>query len=244
MRLLMESLVPTPPPEPPAQQQRIGVVDRDDAQESAVEAIRGAARTGDVPLRLAQSLRANLESARAALAALPPRLMICDAEAMPRHERIFRVLPAQATNDGGARPTITWGKNDDGRAQMSWKTCSSRPPKRRIVARVSAEDYPPFALGFEIETDQGPVKVNAPNSDAKARWLDGFASLDEAVRLCGLPDGELQRLASGPHHCRSASDVKAALSLERAAAAEAERAEASAAFVERAKAVTEAESQQ
>jgi len=123
-----------------------------------------------------------------ALAALPPRLMVCDAEGLPKHWRWFRVL---RPNDGDTRATLTWGKNRDGRDQMSWKTCSSAPPKRRSVVSVSANDYPTFALGFEIQMDRGPpLKVNAPDSAAKAQWLAAFNALNEATRLCGTTDAQ------------------------------------------------------
>lgn len=122
-----------------------------------------------------------LHGAWQALAALPPRLMVCDAEGLPKHQRWFRVL---RPNDGDTRATLTWGKNRDGRDQMSWKTCSSAPPKRKSVVSVSASDYPTFALGFEIRMDRGPpLKVNAPDCAAKAQWLAAFDALDEALRL-------------------------------------------------------------
>ena len=123
---------------------------------------------------------------------MPPRLMLCDPEGLPKHQRWFRVL---RPNDGDTRPTLIWGKNKDGRDQVSWKTCSSAPPKRRSVVSVSAEEYPPFALGFEIRTDRGPpLKVNAPDAGAKKQWLAAFDALDEALRLCRT--GEAQSLAA------------------------------------------------
>lgn len=124
---------------------------------------------------------AHLRAAWRALASLPPRLMLCDSEGLPRHQRWFRVLKP---NDGSACPTLTWGKHKDGGHQMNWKSCSSAPAKQRSVVGVSADGYPPFALGFEIRTDRGPpIKVNAPDSTAKAQWLAAFDALDEVRRL-------------------------------------------------------------
>ena len=166
-------LVPTPPAAQPTTRGRPQARElwgRDLSQRSDRRDI--SSREEEEPLRVAWQT----------LAALPPRLMLCDHEGLPKHQRWFRVL---RPNDGDTRPTLIWGKNKDGHDQMSWKTCSSAPPKRRSVVNVSAEEYPPFALGFEIRTDRGPpLKVNAPDSDVKKQWLTAFDALHEALRLC------------------------------------------------------------
>ena len=130
------------------------------------------------PLDQTAQLRAVLDQthldAWAGLRTLPPRLMLCDAEdRMPKHERWFRVRaePPTRAASGASRPTLSWGQKEDGAEQMQWKSCSSRPPKRRSIIRVSADDYPAFALGFLIDTDKGPVRVNAPDAESKRRWL-------------------------------------------------------------------------
>ncbi len=163
-----------------------------------------------------------LHAAWRALAALPPRLMVCDAEGLPKHQRWFRVL---RPNDGDTRATLTWGKNRDGRDQMSWKTCSSAPPKRRTVVSVDANDYPTFALGFVIRMDRGPpLKVNAPTSAAKAQWLAAFGALDEALR---------SHTTSDAHPCAATRVVDGDDEEDLLGTRPAERAEVSAAFVGR-----------
>ena len=129
--------------------------------------------------QLRAALLQNQLDAWAGLRSLPPRLMLCDAEdRMPKHERWFRARAEASTQGPIARPTLSWGQKEDGGEQMQWKSCSSRPPKQRRVIRVSADDYPPFALGFLIETDQGAVRVNAPDAESKRRWLAQVRFLD------------------------------------------------------------------
>ena len=93
---------------------------------------------------------------------------------------------------------------------------------------VSAKDYPPFALGFEIVTDRGPpVKVNAPDSEAKAQWLAAFESLNKALQL-RVVVGAQSATAAARRDANDDDDDD-----EDLAARPAQRAEVSAAFVDR-----------
>jgi hypothetical protein len=153
-------------------EQTIGVEDLEEVDVSEVQQ-QQFEQSASAGLRAA--LDQNLMDVMAGLRVLPPRLMLCDAaDRMPKHERWFR-LRAQITTRAGvlsvSRPTLSWGQNEDGAEQMQWKSCSSRPPKQRTVTKVTAEDYPAFALGFLIETDKGPVRVNALDAESKRRWL-------------------------------------------------------------------------
>ena len=145
--------------------------------------------------------------------AQPERLMLCNADGTPKHERWFWLTEAGQ---------LLWGKNRDGSNHVLWKQLNfSAPRKQRTVVGVEDQWLALHTAPCTISTAEGqPVVVRLPHR-VRDKWLRVLRAVGAAHELfgAGLPGAAVRSLAAAG--CRGVRDLLGvdASSLECAAAA-------------------------